>query len=352
LFFSYIQDTGPPKQTYSVLKRRKTLPAATPLISSTLEAPEPTAVASADVLMAPPEFSVVTPLRSVGVDRTVTTATAARSPAEAGAVAWEATTAVVAEGEATITEVIARDRGREDHIHSPPLSCPIVRTPMSVMNGGGCVSKAETSSGTTGAIPKRSRKKSLPDTAFLQRTDSCLTPYERLPAESTGTGFGEQLSSPKALATAGEESQDQLLMTYYPPRLPEQLIFSNQHDQLVADSPATFPSETGGGLYYAEATGGLSHPVASLGGHYHAEVSPGMSHAAYHEGGHAIGPYHHLHQEVRSGLDGLSRRQDPHNVGPEDRHLHYPELPPHLFTSPVPYELIRTDPDQAGVTEN
>jgi hypothetical protein len=331
-----------------VLKRRKTLPAATPLISSAPEAPEPTAVASADVLMAPPEFAVVTPLRSVGVvDRTVTaTTTAARSP-ETGAVAWEATAAADAKGEAAITEAIARDRGREDHIHSPPLSCPIVRTPMSVMNGS--VSKAETSSGTTGAIPKRSRKKSLPDTAFLQRTDSCLTPYERLPAESTGPGFSDQLSSPKALAKAGEESQEQLLMTYYPPRLPEQLIFS---DQLVGDSPPTFPPETGGcALYYAETTGGLGHPVASLGGHYHAEASPGMSHGGYHEGGHAIGPYHHLHQEVRSGLDGLSRRQDPHSVGPEDRHLHYPELPPHLFTSPVPYELIRTDPDQAGVTE-
>ncbi len=218
--------------------------------------------------------------------------------------------------------------------------------------GGGSLSKGDSSSGTTGAIPKRSRKKSLPDTAFLQRTDSSLTPYERLPAESTGPGFSDQLSSPKALATAGEESQEQLLMTYYPPRLPEQLIFSNQHDQLTGDSPATFPPETGGGLYYAETTGGLGHPVASLGGHYHAEAIPGMSHAAYHEGGHAIGPYHHLHQEVRSGLDGLSRRQDPHSVGPEDRHLHYPELPPHLFTSPVPYELIRTDPDQAGVTEN
>jgi hypothetical protein len=222
------------------------------------------------------------------------------------------------------------------------------------MNGS--VSKGDSSSGTTGAIPKRSRKKSLPDTAFMQRTDSCLTPYERLPAESTGPGFNDQLSSPKALPTAGEETprlQDQLLITYYPPRLPEQLIFS---DQLVGDSPATFPPETGGGLYYAETTGGLGHPVASLGGHYHAEASPGMypdalSHAAYHEGGHAIGPYHHLHQEVRSGLDGLSRRQDPHSVGPEERHLHYPELPPHLFTSPVPYELIRTDPDQAGVTE-
>ncbi len=328
-----------------MLKRRKTLPAASLLISSAPEAPEPTAVASADVLMAPPEFSVVTPLRSVGV-----TATASRSP-EAGAVAWEATTAEVAEGEAAITEVIARDRGREDHIHSPPLSCPIVRTPLSIMNGVGSVSKAESSSGTTGAIPKRSRKKSLPDTAFMQRTDSCLTPYERLPAESTGLGFSDQLSSPKALATAGEESQEQLLMTYYPPRLPEQLIFPNQHDQLVGDTPATFPPETGGGLYYAETTGGLSHPVASLGGHYHAEASPGMSHAAYHEGGHAIGPYQHMHQEVRSGLDGLSRRQDPHSVGPEGRHLHYPELPPHLFTSPVPYELIRTDPDQAGVTE-
>ncbi len=233
---------------------------------------------------------------------------------------------------------------------------------MSILNGGGSVSKGDSPSGTTGAIPKRSRKKSLPDTAFLQRTDSCLTPYERLPAESTGTGFGDQLSSPKALPTAhGEESprlQEQLLMTYYPPRLPEQLIFSNQNDQLmVGDSTATFPPETGGGLYYAETTGGLGHPVASLGGHYHSEASPGMypdalSHAVYHEGGHAIGPYHHLHQEVRSGLDGLSRRQDPHCVGPEDRHLHYPELPPHLFTSPVPYELIRTDPDQAGVVEN
>jgi hypothetical protein len=221
---------------------------------------------------------------------------------------------------------------------------------MSVMNGGGsAVSKGDSSPGTTGAIPKRSRKKSLPDTAFMQRTDSSLTPYERLPAESTGPGFSDQLSSPKALGTAGEESQDQLLMTYYPPRLPEQLIFSNQ---LVGDSPATFPPETDGGLYYAETTGGLGHPVASSrGGLYHAEASPGMSHAAYHEGGHAIGPYHHLHQEVRSGLDGLSRHQDPHSVGLEDRHLHYPELPPHLFTSPVPYELIRTDPDQAGVTE-
>merc|ERR550517_818601 len=66
-------------------------------------------------------------------------------------------------------------------LRSPALSCPVPRPPTTITSSS-LTSTETTMSGAAanGAIPKHSRKKSLPDSSFLHRSDSSQPPYQPL----------------------------------------------------------------------------------------------------------------------------------------------------------------------------
>ena len=69
-------------------------------------------------------------------------------------------------------------KNKNKEISSPALSCPTSRTQTNSIIYS--ITPSQQTSTGNGAIPKHSRKKSLPESAYLQRSDSNQPPYERI----------------------------------------------------------------------------------------------------------------------------------------------------------------------------
>jgi len=73
-----------------------------------------------------------------------------------------------------------RELKPEIEIRSPALSCPVPRPPTSITSSAAYAETTVSGAAANGAIPKHSRKKSLPDSSFLHRSDSSQPPYQPL----------------------------------------------------------------------------------------------------------------------------------------------------------------------------
>ena len=453
---------------YSLTKRRKTLPAAPPpafpVANPTLVLSPATAAATTpgtlSLAQAPVEVATPTTPTTTLEGKTTPTTVVKKTPPPTVVKTTPPTTVVKTTPPTTVartpdggaqrepirwdqnaaSEVVeevaawgARGGTVEDRIHSPPLSCPIVKTPStstSSSNGGSSVT-------TTGAIPKRSRKKSLPETAFvLQRADSCQPPYERIPTDSVGVvGGGDRLLSPRPVVTADDDPlqcqqqqqlsydsrrHDQLFTILYEPvpgysELTQQALAQAYQDvQLGEAFQEAQQAKAFTEVHQVEAYQGEPYPreyqEAFKEAHgaeafylvHHANAYQEVHQAkafqekniikAFQEANHevqSIEAYHHMDafqeayrakafQEAPHGYEEapLAYQEAPRLHGYEEAPHGYqaappvyeeppvggvplyrqgpllldcpPELPPHLLASPLPYELIPTDPDQAG----